>query len=485
MRSRSIILAALGAVLVSVSGCASGKRVHSDAACFGSDPACLAQPAAVAEARDLALPPSALAYAVETAPVVKAAEARIDAAGAEIGKAKAMFLPAASLDAGSTLRASRRHPALADAPDNPYSYALNVRVPIYQGGRAQSALKVAEAAQRVAVAGARDVTLATAYEAALAVAEVEEHRRALEILKRHEGRLATLAADIASERTAGAATSVDTGDVARQRAAIAVNRQTVAMAMARAEEALLRLGLTRGSVGIETLSGLSRRLPADEAGLLALARANNPRLGERARRIEVAQARVEQAAAAYNPSLSLDLSAGGSGHETGFERMHEASARVSLSVPLYTGGAREAEIRGRKDELLATTLDHDAALSGVRAAILSAKQRLVEARAMLSAAETEQAAATRLLDGVRQERRLGERSVFDEIRTIGDVASADLNRNAARAGVLSAEITLAAETGLLGDRLGMSTCAQEGVRPTRDRFGVGQCGKDERKEHVR
>lgn len=409
---------------------------------------------------DVPMPPSAIADVVRNAAVVKAAEARIAAADAGIDKARAMYMPTASFDASGTLRATDRHPAFANDPNNPYSYALTVRVPIYQGGRAESAVNVAEASKRVAIENARDVSLSTTYELALALVDTERFRATLAILSRHEKRLRALQSDVKGEREAGGATGVDVSDVERQLASLAVNRQQTALQLAQSEETLLRLNAGHG-LKMASISNLSARLPSDEGALLQLALDNNPRLSERAARIDVAEARVQQAKSAYNPNLALDLSAGGDGHASSYNRQYEASAVLKLSVPLFTGGARTAEVQGSREELLASTFDRDAALSGVRAALITARARLDQARQMLAAARREQGAANRLLDGIRSERKLGERSVFDEIRTIGDVASAELNMNAARANVLAAEVTLAAETGMLADFLSIAQPARE------------------------
>lgn len=404
---------------------------------------------------DVPLPPSVISDVVRNAAVVKAAQARIAVADAGIDKARAMYMPTASFDASGTLRASDRDPAVTNDPNNPYSYALTVRVPIYQGGRAVSAVNVAEASKRVAIENARDVSLSTAYELALALIDTDRYRTELTILSRHEKRLRALQNDVKGEREAGGATGVDVSDVERQLASLAVNRQQTALQLAESEQTLLRLNASHG-LKIAELSNLSARLPSGEGALLQLALDHNPRLSQRAAQIGVAEARVQQANSAYNPNLALDLSAGGDGHLSSYDRQFEASAILKLSVPLFTGGARSAEIQGSRDELLAINFDRDAALSGVRAALLTAQARLHQARQMLTAARREQGAANHLLDGVRSERKLGERSVFDEIRTIGDVVSAELNVNAARANVLAAEVTLAAETGMLTEFLGIA-----------------------------
>jgi outer membrane protein TolC len=71
---------------------------------------------------------------------------------------------------------------------------------------------------------------------------------------------------------------------------------------------------------------------------------------------------------------------------------------------------------------------------------------------MLTVSQTELRSAKSMLSGVRAERKVGERSTFDEIRAIENVTSAETNLNAAKYELQAAEYTLAAETGVI-DRL--------------------------------
>lgn len=417
--------------------------------------------------RELETPPKHLtdtggyAEAVAEAAEVKASVARAASAEAGIDKARAAFLPVASFDAASGLQSSYRRPRAGDERDNPYSYALTVKLPLYQGGRDLAALDAALADHRAAKDRTRDVVLSTAYDLALSSVEVRRQTAALAILNRHEQRLRRLAQDVGAERQMGTATRVDTGDVGRQLAGLAVQKQQVKLQLASARTTLTRLRVTVNAKD-KSFDRIGHDLPRDEVQLVALALSNNPRLSERLSRMEGAKARLAQAKAAYNPDLSLALSAGGEGNSSpGLQKYGELKAEVKLSVPLYSGGAKEAVIRSQREEYLATALDRDASLAGVRAAIRTALERLGYAEQMLALANTERSSAKALLSGIQTERKIGERSVFDEIRAIGDLVASEINNNTAIYEVMSAKLTLAAETGVLGDAVGLPNTDQE------------------------
>lgn len=463
MRKNTLILTITCSALLMLSGCASGTAQRGDPDCDNErrSLACDSVQAArhTDNATDRVTPDAQMAgplsSTVENSPVVKAAASRIDAADAEISKAQALYYPTMALEASTGLRAGERHPSIANEQVNPYSYALTMRVPLYQGDRARTAVEVARAGKNVAIEGARDIKLSVAYEVALSLVSVEQNKQLLWALTRHERHLRALANEVEAERTAGGASSVDTDDVARQLASLSVNRREAMLALARAEEALLRFSVPAG-VNVDTLRNLSSRLPTDADQALAIAIRKNPRLSERFARTGLAKARMEQAGTTYNPSLVLELSAGGDGNAASYRHQDEASAMLKLSVPLLTGGAREAEIRASSSEFSAAGFELDAARAGVRAAVSTAIRQLHEAHAMLSAAKREQTAASKLLKGISAERKLGERSVFDEVRAIADLAQADRNIASSTANLRSAEVTLAAETGLLADYLGIS-----------------------------
>lgn len=94
-----------------------------------------------------ALPSSALLVR----PDVQAAEHALRAMNANIGAARAAFFPSISLT-GNVGSGSRELDNLLGAGTNTWSFAPQIRLPIFSGGRNRAALQVAEANERIAVA---------------------------------------------------------------------------------------------------------------------------------------------------------------------------------------------------------------------------------------------------------------------------------------------------------------------------------------------
>jgi outer membrane protein TolC len=450
------------ASVLCVTSCTTTGTNNSASHC-GDESACTAYATSPSSTSDAPFPPNAFASVVQAAPETQAAAARLAAATADIDKANAQRMPTAALEGQAGLRQSDRSP-FVNEPDNPYSYALTVRIPLYQGGRDAAGIEVANATARAASYVSRDVSLSTTYQLSIALIEVQQQRDVLRILQKHERGLRALKTDVSSEQATGSASRVDVVDVERQLLSLSVQRRQAELSLARAEEPLLRLDPDR-RLRIESLRQIGTKLPTDDAALLDLALMSNPKLGKTSAQMDVAEARVKQTESAYNPYVSLDLSAGLSGNESSYDRLVESKATVRLNVPIYTGGARPADVQARREEFSAATFDRDAARLGIRGALLSASGRADASRRMIEAARRERAAATQLLDGIQRERKLGERSVFDEVRAIADLANAEINEAIARSSLLAAEVTVAAEAGVLDHLLGVPSPAPHPVNP--------------------
>lgn len=388
-------------------------------------------------------------------PEVLAALARRDAAGEEVAKARAMMLPTASLNAQAGLLRERNSSFPGDASGSEYSYGLSVEVPLYQGGRAQAALKAAKASHRAAGEAARDSLLSTTYGVLLANAAVQRQKTTIAVRQRQEQQLRRLRDSVSTEVAAGAASQADLNDINRQLARLAVVREQAKLGLVSAQQMLLQYNVSVPA-GAKTPS-FAALLSKSEFELIETALRNNPRIAQRSALVETATARVEEAKGAYKPTVSLSLGLNGEESDTYTnERDHSANAFVRFSIPIFTGGMRSADLRQKHSEEKAASFERDAAINGVTAAVRAANARRARAEDAIRLARTEKRNAQAALDGVKQERKLGDRTVYDEIRLNEDVANADIHIAEAQYEVLAAEYTLAAEIGMLSNFVGAS-----------------------------
>lgn len=395
---------------------------------------------------------------IGTHPEILATDARMDAAEQGIVQARAQALPNIEFAAGVDGTVGSGDDFEGRTTGNAYSYALTVGVPIYRGGRTRAAVAAAKADYRASIEATRDRRISTAYELASSITEIRRQKSALEILNRQSALLTKLKQGIETEMAAGAASRVDVDDVGRQMSRLSVERERAKILIAQARQTVIRLGV---SPDARLPEGGQLRLPDGEPELIELALKNNPRIEQRHAMADAAQARVEEAKGERLPTLSARLGVvGGADTLPGVNSYVTGVGGLRLSMPLYTGGGTSAKIRQRQEEKRAATYETDAARLGVVAAVRSANERRTTAARMLTLAQAEKRNAAAALEGVRAERKVGERSTFDEIRVIADLANSELNLNSARYDLLQAEYALAAETGLLANMLGIADAVQ-------------------------
>ncbi|MGC0052914.1 TolC family outer membrane protein [Brucella pituitosa] len=92
---------------------------------------------------------------------------------------------------------------------------------------------------------------------------------------------------------------------------------------------------------------------------------------------------------------------------------NSASVGVGVSIPIYTGGRTSAQIRQAKEQLGQARIEVDIIQDRVRQAISSAWSQLEAARASVKANRDGIAAAQLALDGVIEERKVGQRTTLD------------------------------------------------------------------------
>jgi outer membrane protein len=123
------------------------------------------------------------------------------------------------------------------------------------------------------------------------------------------------------------------------------------------------------------------------------------------------------------------------------------SIRLSLAVPLYAGGALGASVRKANLELIKSEVDALDARDQIREAVVSAWTSLQNATAQIEAAQSAVAAGQLVLEGLIQERDIGQRSTLDVLNAQAELTQAREGQIQASAGRIIASFALIAATG--------------------------------------
>lgn len=173
--------------------------------------------------------------------------------------------------------------------------------------------------------------------------------------------------------------------------------------------------------------------------------------------IRAAQAGLDVAKATFGPSLTLDGSLGGA---TTFSSMNPAgsnvgttgtsgSLRLSLSIPFYAGGALGAQVRKANVGQVKSEVDALSTRDELREAIIKSWASLQAASAQIDAATSALDAGQLALEGVIQERDVGQRTTLDVLNAQSELTTTRENLITARNARIIASFALIAATGRL------------------------------------
>lgn len=200
--------------------------------------------------------------------------------------------------------------------------------------------------------------------------------------------------------------------------------------------------------------------PADSQGLevwLAEAAAHNPRLLMQIKAVEVARQEAAKSDAALSPSVDLVAQVtrerlNGSGD---FGSASNGSSNrmigVQLSVPLYTGGMREARETEALRGIDKAQAQADRARQQVAQQARSAWLGLTVGAGRVAALSQALASSRSRLDATRLGRQVGDRTTLDLLNAENDAASAELTLLQARIELLMNRLRLAAVAGRLDE----------------------------------
>lgn len=210
---------------------------------------------------------------------------------------------------------------------------------------------------------------------------------------------------------------------------------------------------------LTTASALSKGMPRSLDSALAVAFAEHPAILVRNHLIDSGLFNVKAAEGAFLPQVGVSASVtrsyssasptgGGGGSTSGTS----ASVGATLTVPIYQGGSASASVRQSKESLGQARIDLDVARDQVRAAVTSAWTQLQASRAAVTANRETLRAARLALDGVVQERDVGQRTTLDVLNGQNTVLDAQISLAEAERNVVVSSYALMSAIGRLTAR---------------------------------
>ena len=247
---------------------------------------------------------------------------------------------------------------------------------------------------------------------------------------------------------------------------VSQSRTRLAAAVASYRAAIASLQASQASferwVGVKP-SGLSRdynfngSLPKSIDAAIESAEATHPAILTAKAAIRAAQAGTDAARAAFGPTLNLIGSLCGIGC---FNNPHQGgmtgSVQLSLTVPIYAGGALGASVRKANIEQIKSEVDALATRDEVRESLISAWSSLQNATAQIESAQSAVESGQLVVEGTIQERDVGQKTTLDVLNAQAELTSArEALISASSARVIASFALLAASGRLSPDYLGL------------------------------
>lgn len=375
----------------------------------------------------------AIAAALDTSPVLTAADARVDGAAARLTQARSARYP--QITARGQYAEAETNFGGGRQDINPRSGVVAAEQLLFAGGRVWASVRQARAGREASEAERDGVRAALVADVADAYLGLTTSRRALALRTSNLAALTILAEQ--------AQTRFEAGDIARSDLAQAQARRAgaqAALAQARADEAGA-IARFRRVIGIEpgvlVAVDAPPPTPATREEALAAAQQTNPQLIALREAETAASAGIWRAASQHAPTVSLSVEASSVRDEFLPAYRADGTAVVArASVPLFTGGRISGEVREAR-----------AALSEARAMRIAAERSVIDdvtrgfenhqaARETTSAARLQVEASQTALQSIRDEASVGQRPTIDVLDAERDLLQAELELDRAHAGLI-------------------------------------------------
>ncbi len=384
--------------------------------------------AALAVAAGLVAPASAetlfgtLTATYDNNPTLNAARAELRATDEGVPQARSGFRPTVGASASADYTVART--SLGDGAAPSYQLALQVQQPLFRGYRTKNTLKAAQTAVLAGRESLRNTEQDVLLDAVTAYMDVMRERAVLG-LNAQNVEFLTAEVKAADDRlNVGEGTRTDVAQAnARLRAAESTYAQSVASLATAAATYLQIVG--REPRNLAAAAPIDRLLPRGVDAAVKAALANHPAIIGSQLNAEIAELNVKIAEGALLPTVSLNGTLSRSVNPAGNVReQNAASIEGQISIPLFTGGLTASQVREAKEQLGQRQIQVDVARAQVRAFVVTAYGQMDAARSSITAAEAQVQAAQLALEGIQEERRVGQRTTLDVLNAQQEVLNA-------------------------------------------------------------
>ena len=358
----------------------------------------------------------ALAQAYRSNSKLDAARATLRATDEEVARANSGYRPTVNGTTDWGFQDVTTRPAVGGATStetHPRGYAGTAVQPLFRGGRVLNTVRSAEAQVRAGREILRGVEQTVLLDSATSFLDVIRDQS---ILKLRESNVKVLSEELKATRERFAVGEVTRTDVAQSEATLAAARSQLDLARSNLQTSRAAYERNVGSAPGQLMApkGLEKLLPRTLDDAVGISSRENPTVVNSLYNEQQARHAIDTIWGELLPSAQLTAQ---------YSKRYDVSAAVnetdsksivgSVTVPLYSGGEVQARVRQAKQTHISRIQQIEQARTETKSAVVSAWASLIAARAQLISDNTQVSSAQTALAGVREEERVGQRTLLD------------------------------------------------------------------------
>lgn len=343
------------------------------------------------------------------------------------------------------------------------SFGISISQTLFDGFQTRNSVNAAEARVLAARENLRNSGQNVFFDAASAYMDVMRDRQVAVLRQRNLEFLEEQVRAARSRFEVGEGTRTDVAQAEASRSA-ARAQLSAAQAQARASEATYREIIGEEPRDLKGAAPLDRLLPPSLDSVLARAEANHPAIQANKYLADAASYVVKANEGAFLPQVSAEASLGQNYRHSvsrqisplipthNYQEYSSGGVGVTVRVPIYQGGRASATVRQSKEQLGQAQINIDVVRDQLRQNATAAWHQYMAAKTALSANKDLVNAARLALNGVIEERNVGQRTTLDVLNAQADVISAQLTLLQAERDLVVASYAILSSTGDLSVR---------------------------------
>jgi outer membrane protein len=383
-------------------------------------------------------------------PRLDAERARLRATDEDVARAMSGYRPVITGNADVNFQNTNVRPdTITEGHAYPKGYSIDLVQPIFSGLQTYNAVNESEANVRAGRETLRTVEQEVFLEAVTAFMDVVRDQA---VVRLRENNVNVLSRELKATQDRFSVGEVTRTDVAQAQArrAGAVSDLDFARANLKTSRATYERVVGHAPSELMEPSGYERLLPKSQQEAVAIGTHENPAVVGSLFREQSARYTVDRIRGELLPQVQLEASYSDRFDTSRFLDEGETTTVTGrLSVPIYEGGEVYARVRQAKHVHVSRLQEIEQARSETEATIVASWSQVLAARAQLQSDQAQVQANTTALAGVREEERVGQRTLLDVLNAELELLDSQVRLVTTRRNIVVASYTLLSSIGHL------------------------------------